>query len=81
MTAEFDEDSTWRYAAADGLVWDQFAFSYGDGQDVYDPLERKLTVTVAGSEIFQCGINFFDEELKPSHNSGVEMWRGKREVG
>ena len=80
VVAEFDEDSTWRYAAADGLVWDQFSFSYGDGLEVYDPLERTLTVTVAGSEIFQCGINFSAEDLEPSTISGVEMWLGQRQV-
>ena len=80
VTAEFDEESTWKYAAADGLVWDQFSFRYGDGLEVYDPLERTLTVTVAGSEIFQCGINFSAEDLEPSTISGVEMWLGQRQV-
>lgn len=80
LVAEFDGESTWKYAAADGVVWDQFAFRYGDGLEVYDPLERRLVVTVAGSEIFECGIKFFDEELRPSRISGVEMWLGERQM-
>lgn len=80
LVAEFDETSTWKYAEADGQVWDQFSFQWGDGLDVYDPLERRLTVTVSGSEIFNCGINFFDDELLPSTIGGVEMYLGRREV-
>ena len=80
VVAEFDGESTWKYAAAEGLVWDQFAFRYGDGLEVYDPLERRLTVTVSGSEIFQCGINFSEEDLEPSTLSGVEMWLGRRQM-
>ena len=83
LDAAFDGESTWAYAAADGVVWDQFAFTWREypGGDVYDPLERKLTVTVAGSEIFACGINFFEEEMETSTVSGVEMCLGRRDVG
>lgn len=81
LTATFDETSTWVYAEdGKGWVWDQFSFLYDDGLDIYDPLERTLTVTVAGSEIFECGINFSEEDLKPSTISGVEMWLGQRQV-
>ena len=81
LVAEFDGDSRWVYADdGQGWVWDQFSFRYGDGLEVYDPLERTLIVTVAGSEIFQCGINFSEENLEPSTISGVEMWLGQRQV-
>lgn len=81
LVAEFDGDSRWVYADdGQGWVWDQFSFRYGDGLEVYDPLERTLNVTVAGSEIFECGINFSREDLEPSTVSGVEMWLGQRQV-
>ena len=81
LVAEFDSDSRWVYADdGQGWVWDQFSFRYGDGLEVYDPLERTLNVTVAGSEIFECGINFSREDLEPSTISGVEMWLGQRQV-
>ena len=83
LSPTFDDASTWRYADYDGLLWDQFAFTWREHPadwEGYDPLERSLTVTAATGEIFTCAIWMFDEEMAPSEIGGVTMMLGRREV-
>ena len=83
LSPTFDGASTWRYADYDGLLWDQFAFTWREHTadwEGYDPLERSLTVTAATGEIFTCAIWMFDEEMAPSEIGGVTMMLGRREV-
>ena len=83
LSPAFDDASTWQYADCDGLLWDQFAFTWREhpaGSEGYDPLERSLTVAAATGEIFQCGIWMFEEDMAPSEIGGVAMMLGRREM-
>ena len=80
----FDEDSRWMYSENDdGTVWAQFGFAWREdpGSEAYNPLERRLDVTVSKSEIFNCGIWMFREEMHPSTLRGVTLYLGERQIG
>lgn len=80
----FDEDSRWMYSENDdGTVWAQFGFAWREdpGSEAYNPLERRLDVTVSKSEIFNCGIWMFREEMQPSTLRGVTLYLGERQIG
>lgn len=81
----FDENSTWMYSEAeDGLaLWAQFGFSWCEHPDSeeYDPLERRLDMTVSRGEIFNCCVYVFPDEMVPSSISGTEVMLGHRQMG
>lgn len=84
LLPDFDENSRWMYSENDdGSVWAQFGFAWREApsSEVYNPLERRLDVTVSRSEIFNCGLWMFRDEMQPSTLRGTTLYLGERRMG